>query len=109
MSFGRVLLKHLATLGFIGCLPVAPGTWASLFAATLFLLLKPDLPAQLLILLCTIPIGTVASHHAENLLKEKDSRRIVIDEFAGYAGSVLALPPDFPFYLAAFLFFRFFD
>lgn len=108
-SFSRLVLKNIATLGFIGYLPVAPGTFGSLAAFLLFVIFKPSIPAQILLLLVVIPAGIVASHHAEKLLKDKDSRHIVIDEFAGCALSVLLIPPSLPYYAAGFFLFRFLD
>ncbi len=105
----RSLLKYLATLGFIGYLPVAPGTFGSLVAAIFFVLLKPGDVATVSLLIIVILIGTIAAHHMEKVLNEKDSRHIVIDEFAGYIVSVLLLPSRWPYYVAAFLLFRFFD
>ncbi len=103
------ILKIIATLGFIGYLPVAPGTFGSLAAMVFFLLLKPPFPVQIFLLVVISLVGAIASHHTEKLLKEKDSRHIVIDEFAGYALSAFSLPPSIPFFVAAFLLFRFFD
>ncbi len=103
------ILKIIATLGFIGYLPVAPGTFGSLVALVFFLLLKPPLPVQIFLLIALSLIGAIASHHTEKLLKEKDSRHIVIDEFAGYTLSAFSLPPSVSFFVAAFLLFRFFD
>ena len=103
------LLTLIATLGFIGYLPAAPGTFGTLASAMLFVVVRPGSAATFLLLLVSILFGTVSAHYAEKHLKEKDSRKIVIDEFAGYAASVLLLPPTLFFYGAAFLLFRFFD
>lgn len=103
------LLRIIATLGFIGYLPVAPGTFGSLVAMVFFVLVRPS-PALHAVLVAAITFaGTIASHHAEKLLKEKDSRHIIIDEFSGYALSVIFLPATLPYFFAAFLLFRFFD
>ncbi len=103
------ILKNIATLGFVGYLPVAPGTFGTAASLVFFLLVKPSFSFQLLLLALFVTIGFIASDRAEQILKEKDSSHIVIDEFAGYAMSVLALPPTFTFLLAAFLLFRVFD
>lgn len=102
-------MRYLATLGFIGYLPAAPGTFGSFAAMVFFLLLKPSLPLHITILIVVVAVGTVASHRAEKILNEKDSRHIVIDECAGYAVSLLCLPPTVAYALSAFLLFRFFD
>lgn len=103
------LLKNLATLGFIGYLPIAPGTFGSFAAMLFFYLLKPPLSVHVFLIIAITVIGTIASQKAEKLLNDKDSRHIIIDEFAGYTLSILLLPPTLPYLFAAFLLFRFFD
>lgn len=104
-----LLLKNIATLGFIGYLPVAPGTFGSLFAFLIFILLKPAVFAHVIILFFIIPLGIITSHYAEKVLDEKDSKHIVIDEFCGYLLSVILLPLSISYALSAFFLFRFFD
>jgi phosphatidylglycerophosphatase A len=104
-----MILKNFATLGFIGYLPFAPGTFGSLVAAVFFAILSPSFPAHLVLLIAITVAGAFASHRAEKMLEEKDSSHIVIDEFAGYALSILYLPSTLPFLIAAFILFRVFD
>lgn len=104
-----MIFRNLATLGFIGYLPIAPGTFGSFAAMLFFYLLKPSLSVHVFLLIAVAFIGTIASHKAEKLLNEKDSRHIVIDEFAGYTLSILLLPSTLPYFFAAFLLFRLFD
>jgi phosphatidylglycerophosphatase A len=103
------ILKNIATLGFIGYVPFAPGTFGSLFSFIVFILLKPCVPVHILILLFAVPLGIISSHFAEKLLHEKDSSHIVIDEFCGYFFSVLFIPFSITNALAAFFLFRVFD
>ena len=105
----RTLLKHIATLWFIGYLPVAPGTFGSLFAFALFVLLKPSLSAHFILLALITVVAIISSHIAEILLHERDSGHIVIDEVCGYFVSVLFLPMSMGYAVAAFFLFRFFD
>jgi phosphatidylglycerophosphatase A len=105
----NAILKNIATLGFIGYIPIAPGTFGSLVAFIFFYLLKPSIFSRVLILFLTIPIGIISATRAERLLNEKDSRHIVIDEFCGYFFSVLFIPLSFWYALSAFFLFRFFD
>jgi phosphatidylglycerophosphatase A len=105
----RVLLKSAATLGFIGYLPVAPGTWGSL-AALAFLSVTHMSPVlHALFILGVILIGIPSSQTAEILIGEKDSGHIVIDEFAGFLVSAFYLPHSYRYLIAAFLLFRIFD
>jgi phosphatidylglycerophosphatase A len=103
------ILKYIATLGFIGYIPVAPGTFGTLTAFLFYILLRPSPFIHIVILFLIIPIGIISSHHAERLLNRKDSRHIVIDEFCGYLLSVLFIPYSISYALAAFFLFRFFD
>ena len=104
-----VLLKNIATLGFIGYLPKAPGTFSTFVALLFFALLKPTIPVHIFLIIFVTAIGTIASSRAERILNEKDSSHIVIDEFAGYALSVLLLPHTLLYLVVSFLLFRFFD
>lgn len=102
-------MKYIATLGFIGYIPIAPGTFGSAVAALFFILFKPSISSNIIFLLLIIPLGIIASKEAEIVLGEKDSRHIVIDEVGGYALSVLLLPDNLTTYIVAFFIFRFFD
>ena len=103
------ILKKIATLGFIGYAPFAPGTFASLAAFLVYVILKPSAGLNLFILLLVVPLGIVSSHYAEIMLNEKDSKHIVIDEVCGYFVSVLFIPFNVGYALAAFFLFRIFD
>ena len=103
------ILKKIATLGFIGYAPFAPGTFASLAAFLVYVLLRPSAALNLFILLLVVPLGIVSSHYAEIMLNEKDSKHIVIDEVCGYFISVLFIPFNVGYALAAFFLFRIFD
>lgn len=109
MKQSGIIFKHIATLGFIGYLPVAPGTFGSLVAFAFFILLKPPTFIHIFMLFLIIPIGVISSHHAERLLNDKDSKHIVIDEFCGYLLSILFIPFSTDSALIAFFLFRFFD
>lgn len=104
-----VIFKYIATLGFVGYLPVAPGTFGSLVAFLFFIFLKPPVFIHIAILFLMVPIGIISSHRAERLLNDKDSKHIVIDEFCGYILSVLFIPFSISHALTAFFLFRFFD
>jgi phosphatidylglycerophosphatase A len=103
------IIKYTATLGFIGYLPHAPGTFGTVAAFLIFMLLQPSTVLHLLILLIIIPVGILSAHRAEVLLDDKDSRHIVIDEFCGYFLSVFLIPFSVSSSLTAFFLFRLFD
>jgi phosphatidylglycerophosphatase A len=104
-----IILRYIATLGFIGYFPFAPGTCGSLAAFALYILLKPSPLFHILMLFLLIPIGVVSSHYTERFFDVKDSRHIIIDEFCGYLLSVVFLPFSYAEAVIAFFLFRFFD
>ncbi|OGW28499.1 MAG: hypothetical protein A2X59_10300 [Nitrospirae bacterium GWC2_42_7] len=108
-SFTQHILKNIATLGFIGYIPFASGTFGTLLGLIFFLLLKPSLPFHLIVIFAAIFIGIYASSTAERIFNEKDSSKIVIDEFTGFWVAVLYLPNAQSLLFPAFLLFRFFD
>ncbi len=103
------MLKYIATLGFIGYMPIAPGTFGSAVTMLYFILVKPSIFHNAVLLLIIIPLGIIASEKTETILNEKDSRHIVIDEVGGYALSVFLLQSNLMTYIMAFFIFRFFD
>lgn len=105
----RFVFKNIATLGFIGYLPKAPGTFASIAAFFLFIYIKPSMFLHLIVLSFLIPVGVLSSHYAEKVFNKKDCRNIVIDEFCGYFLSVILLPSNIYYAVSAFFLFRFFD
>jgi phosphatidylglycerophosphatase A len=104
----------LASLFGIGFIPFAPGTFGSLAAFGIYLLLPGScyagaglyifpfvilLPALLSVKLC---------HKAETVLGE-DAGSIVLDEFWGYFVATLFLPHSWLIGIYAFVLFRVFD
>ncbi len=104
-----ILLKHIATLGFIGYLPKAPGTFGTLLALILLNILQPSTSLHILIVIFIIPIGVLSAQRAEKLMNSRDSKHIVIDEFCGYFFSLILIPFSVGASIAAFFLFRFFD
>ncbi|MDQ7787077.1 MAG: phosphatidylglycerophosphatase A [Thermodesulfovibrionales bacterium] len=103
------LFRHIATLGPVGYLPVAPGTWGSLAALAAYIAVKPSIFLHVLAVLLILPVGIAASSSAEKSLDQKDSRHIVIDEACGFLVAVLLLPFSIGYTFAAFFLFRVFD
>lgn len=104
----QIIFKYIATLGFIGYLPYAPGTFGSAAALLLVMLIRPSDLNILIVLPTLFFLGIITSHNTEKLLG-KDSGHIVIDELCGYLISVIFVPKTFGHLLAAFILFRAFD
>ena len=108
MSAIKKLPAYIATLGFIGYAPYAPGTFGSAAGFLAAVLLRPGDVFLLTVFIPLLIIGTWSSHIAETTLG-KDSGHIVIDELCGYLVSVLFIPKSAGHLLAAFILFRVFD
>lgn len=113
----NALLRVLATGGPLGYAPVAPGSVGSAAWAVVLFYLLPEvtlssghaaIAASLVSLAAFIALAVRASTVAEEAYG-KDSRRIVIDEFAGFLVAVLFLPKSLLVYGVAFVLFRALD
>lgn len=98
----------VASVFFIGYIPIASGTFGSLAALICMWLLKPGRPLLGMLVAAVFGLGTVTAHVVEGIFG-KDSGRIVIDEFAGFMISVFSLPLTPGYLIACFFLFRFFD
>ena len=75
-------IHFIATMGGIGKLPFAPGTWGSLIALVLFVILSHYINMIYLGLLVIILSIWICEKASVNLV-DKDHKSIVIDELAG--------------------------
>jgi phosphatidylglycerophosphatase A len=103
------LTKFITTFGFIGYLPLAPGSLASLVGGWMALQLLPSLPAYFAVLAIVTVLGFIASDRMEAVMKTKDPGCIVIDEVAGIMISFFLLPTTPAVLITAFFLFRAFD
>ena len=107
---GRWLLRAIASVGFLGYVPVAPGTAGTLGAIPLALALhRTPLTWRLVIITALIFLAVAVSRRAEQLFGERDSQRIVIDEVVGFLIASLTIPFQPAFWFGAFIAFRIFD
>ncbi len=103
--------RHLLSLGFgAGLSPWAPGTAGTLVAIPFFLLLA-QLPwyVYLLVVAAAFVIGIYLCQHTSDALGVHDHSGIVWDELVGYWVTMIAVPATWPWIIAGFLLFRFFD
>ncbi|MGN0915893.1 MAG: phosphatidylglycerophosphatase A [Succinivibrio sp.] len=103
--------QHLIALGFgSGLAPKAPGTFGSLVALPIcMILVYLPLYAVLTVIVLTFLVGWYCASVTEKDLGMHDNSAIVIDEFAGMFVSVLFYPPIWYYAVLAFVLFRFFD
>lgn len=98
-------------LGFgSGLAPVAPGTFGTLMAIPLYLLLMQFSPGvYLLILLLTFLLGIAICGVSAAKLGVHDHPGIVWDEFVGYWLTMFMAPAGWLWIVVGFVLFRFFD
>jgi phosphatidylglycerophosphatase A len=103
-----------ATGAYIGMIPGAPGTYASLATTLAYYLIYRIyfriLPELHLSVLCVITLaGVFASARVSRSLDQDDPKVVVIDEVAGQLTALLFLPINFFNLAAGTLLFRLFD
>src|SRR5712691_8020585 len=129
-SLKDYLALAIATCG-VGYLPLAPGTWGSLLAVGIYLLVRISiashptdtspivsplgfLAGELIVIAIVTLLGIWAASRTERVLRVKDPGKVVVDEVAGQLIALLPLPltrigPWPVLVMIAFLLFRFFD
>jgi len=110
MNSKEKTIMFLATGGFVGNIPFAPGTFGSLVGLPFcFFLSLCGISFAAIFTIAFIVLAIWVAQETEKLIKEKDPGCIVIDEIAGMMVALLGLPLD-PFTLVAgFLIFRILD
>ena len=105
------LARLIATAGYSGTAPVAPGTVGSAVGIVLLVLVRSSGSAGLeaLVLAALVPIGVWAASAVERESGRTDPPAVVIDEVAGMWVTLLWLPVGWVGGLAGFLSFRLFD
>jgi phosphatidylglycerophosphatase A len=107
----RAWTAHVLAVWF-GCghLPLAPGTWGTLGAIPLYLLVRPlGLAAVAATALVVTLAGLWAAGDVERRLGNKDPQIVCIDEVAGVLVTWLAAPPTWAGLIAGVVLFRIFD
>ncbi len=109
----KVLTSPVNFLAFgfgSGLAPFAPGTFGTLMAVPLYLLMQPlPLAFYLLLLVIISVVGIWLCDEASKSLGVHDHPGIVWDEFAGYFVSMIAAPDGWLWVVTGFALFRLFD
>jgi len=102
---------HFLAFGFgSGLAPFAPGTFGTLAAIPLYLLMQSlSLPLYLLITAIVCLVGIWICGKSSELLGVHDHSGIVWDEFAGYFVTMIAAPSGWIWIIFGFALFRLFD
>ena len=101
--------RFAATFFSLGKLPFAPGSWGSLGALLLWLLLPISFSIHLSVIVFLFVLGVYSSNKMAKYLNDHDPSEVVIDEAVGMGISLFMLPYSFGLYLLAFGLFRIFD
>jgi phosphatidylglycerophosphatase A len=107
----KALAVFLASFGYVGYFPIAPGTAGSAAALPLFVAIRwIDIPAvELGAIVAVFALGVWAAHGTEIALGRKDPGIVVIDEVLGMLITLALLPVSIWGVILGFLFFRVFD
>jgi|GEM_PF-1647465 len=103
-------IKFIATMGGIGYLPIFGGTAGSLAGMVYFMIVGKGIVLYASIM-AGIILSLMVSGPAEKIFEEKDSRRIIIDDFTGMLAAYVFIPGTYHlgWVVAVFLLFRVFD
>jgi len=100
-------------LGFgfgVGLVPKAPGTFGTLIAIPLYLLIAPlSLGIYLMVVFLLFMLGILICQRCEERIQLSDHSGIVWDEIVGYLITMIAIPLSWPAVIAGFVLFRVFD
>lgn len=101
----------LATAGYVGYFPIAPGTAGSLAGLAVYAFVRwMGVPAfELAMIALVLALGIWSGSVAERALNLKDPGPVVIDEVLGMLITLTMLPLSFAGVIVGFVLFRIFD
>ena len=107
----RQLALLLSTVGYLGYVPVAPGTAGSAIGLALFFFLQSteSIVVELGTIVVLFVVGVWSSTVAEKHFNQVDPAPVVIDETVGMLITLALLPVNFLGALIGFLIFRILD
>ena len=105
------LAVFIATFGYVGYFPIAPGTAGSIAALALYALVRwlGTPAAELVTIVAVAGVGVWAAHRTERALNLKDPGAVVIDEVLGMLMTLAFMPLSIGGIVAGFVLFRIFD
>lgn len=108
LSYKDKLCVYICTLFGLGYTPLLGGTLASIVAVAFFLLIKIRF-WFLVFSAISIALSLLLTTRAEEIFKEKDCKKIIIDDFSGMLLALSFTPYDIRYVVCAFILFRIFD
>ena len=103
------IVKIISTFFYVGTLPPAPGTLASIAGVAIYVLTGSNMFLYLSLLAIITVLGFKVSDRMEEISGEKDPSCIVIDEVSGVMIAFFMLPMNPAVFFSAFFLFRAFD
>ncbi len=88
----KTVIKMISSGLYLGYFPVAPGTVGSILGVLIFLQLQNFPLIYIFVCLLLILLGFLTSGKAEEIYRQKDPRKIVIDEITGMCIVYLGVP-----------------
>lgn len=103
--------EWIATCFKVGYLPLAPGTWGSVFAILLWWAFLKNVNIYIfgILIIFSFLIGIVASNIVIDQRGDTDPSYIIIDELVGQWLALLFIPQEYFYIVISFISFRFFD
>lgn len=105
----RNWIKAIASVGFLGYIPIMSGTVTSAIFAFIIYKYITNLTLYCFFGALAIVLGFLVSGWAAFIYNMPDPRKVVIDELAGLFVALFLIPHDLKAYLIAFLIFRALD
>lgn len=110
MNFKGKMVLFMATGGYIGRIPFAPGTFGSALGLFIcYLISFASISVGAIAAIALILIAVWVSENAERLLDKKDPGCVVIDEVAGMLVTLIGIPLSGVTAVGGFVLFRLFD
>ncbi|PIE67573.1 MAG: hypothetical protein CSA23_03060 [Deltaproteobacteria bacterium] len=109
-SYKKKIVAFVATGGWIGYAPIAPGTFGSIVALPLcWMIASLSTRIAIIVLLVLIAASTWVSHEAEKMAGQDDPSHVVVDEICGMAVALFGFSFAPPNIICGLAFFRLFD
>ncbi|MBF0358781.1 MAG: phosphatidylglycerophosphatase A [Magnetococcales bacterium] len=110
MSIRQNIAVAIATLGGVGKIPKAPGTFGTLATLPLcYYVMQQGVVVHLVVAVLVFIVGTWAADEAARVMGSKDPSQVVVDEAAGVLLALVAAPQGWVWFCGGFILFRLFD
>ncbi len=113
MNYKKIFVRFMGSAGFIGYLPVMPGTFGSMVGVALswYLIDKLSVPVGIFIISCFVMalISQIFAGRSEKYFNKTDPGEYVLDEVLGQMITFVGITFSFKAFIMGFLYFRFFD